>query len=210
MFFKSFLLSFTITIALPCFSQSIQGDWGSNNVEEFGGAFEQALQENFSEEALNQLFKEYTPLLSPHNNTTQFLNTLTKKTEEHYPLNVFRQTPLYQDNIVTLFHSSNKNHRLLLAYLVIASSGDLSFETQLLDRLQTETDKSLLQWAGMALLYLRTEQTTPLFDFVVEQLVVSKSLIEVHCKVLKNQLYRQRFLILPQIHTCNRPINSLY
>ena len=55
-----------------------------------------------------------------------------------------------------------------MSYLIIAGAGDKKFEKKLLERIKTEKSMGNIIWAGMALMYLKTNHTTELFDFLVE------------------------------------------
>lgn len=83
-----------------------------------------------------------------------------------YPLADFGKSRSYKKTIGRLVHSDNRFHRLL-SYLVIAGAGDKAFEDVLLHRLTSETEKGNLIWAGIALMHLGMNRTTPLFDFLV-------------------------------------------
>jgi HEAT repeat protein len=151
------LAVFIFISSTASFAQSLEG---------FKKDFQKALDKTFSETALNEMFRNHSTFLTPHSNVTQLYGNLKGQQIETYPLSDFKKEKLYTDNINKLLNSKNSNHRLL-AYLVIASSGDTSFEPQLLKNLKKEKEGALI-WAGMALLYLNTSHTTPLFDFVVE------------------------------------------
>ena len=126
-----------------------------------------ALRKDFSEGEINEMFRRYDNLLTPQSGITQLQAGLTGEYLIEYPLSDFKKEKLYSDNINSLINSENKNHRIL-AYLVIGSSRDISFEKILLEKIKKEKLKGNLIWAGMSLLYLKTDQTTPLFDFLVE------------------------------------------
>ena len=139
----------------------------SQTIEDFKIDFEKSLDQGFGEEQLNQMFRTYSNLLTPHSDITQLTAGIKGESIQQYPLNSFKSEKLYKRNINKLFDSENSYQRIL-AYLVIAGSGDKSFEKGLLKKIENETNKGNLIWAGMALLYLNTEYTTPLFDFLVE------------------------------------------
>jgi len=139
----------------------------SQTVDDFRKDFEKSLSKEFGEEQLNQMFRTYSNLLTPHSDITQLTAGIKGESIQQYPLNEFKNDKLYKKNINKLFDSNNSYQRIL-AYLVIAGSGDKSFEKGLLEKIKNETNKGNLIWSGMALLYLNTEYTTPLFDFLVE------------------------------------------
>jgi len=138
----------------------------SQTVEDFKIDFEKSLTKDFGEEQLNQMFRTYSNLLTPHSDVTQLTAGIKGESIQQYPLNSFKSEKLYKKNINKLFDSENSYQRIL-AYLVIAGSGDKLFEKGLLKKIEIETNKGNLIWAGMALLYLNTERTTLLFDFLV-------------------------------------------
>lgn len=137
------------------------------SIDDFKVALQKSLDNDFSEEQLNKLFREQGIWLTPHNDITVVMSNLHGEDVPMYPLQSFKSDSLYTNNINDLFNSENENQRVL-SYLLIASVGDSTFEMKLLDRLKEESSDGLLIWAGMALLHLRTDHTTPLFDFLVE------------------------------------------
>ena len=139
----------------------------SQTIEDFKNDFEKSIDKDFSEEQLNQMFRTYSNLLTPHSDITQLTAGIKGESIQEYPLNQFKNDKLYKKNINKLFDSDNSYQRIL-AYLVIAGSGDKSFEEGLLKKIEKETNKGNLIWSGMALLYLNTEHTTLLFDFLVK------------------------------------------
>ncbi len=139
----------------------------SQTITDFKIDFEKSLDRGFDEEQLNQMFRTYSNLLTPHSDITQLTAGIKGETIQQYPLNSFKAEKLYKKNINRLFDSKNSYQRIL-AYLVIAGSGDKSFEQGLLKKIEIETNKGNLIWAGMALMYLNTSHTTPLFDFLVK------------------------------------------
>lgn len=139
----------------------------SQTMEDFKIDFEKSLKKGFGEDQLNQMFRTYSNLLTPHSDITQLAAGIKGESIQKYPLNQFKNDRLYEKNIKKLFNSDNSYQRIL-AYLVIAGSGDKSFEEGLLKKIKTETNKGNLFWSGMALLYLDTKHTTPLFDFLVK------------------------------------------
>jgi hypothetical protein len=139
----------------------------AQDVQDFKVDFNKALDENFSEEELNGIFEKYAEIITPHSDITRLTAGLKGEAIDIYPLNKFKKEKLYTDNINKLINSSNSNQRIL-AYLVIAASDDISQESNLLSKIVSEKEKGNLIWAGMALLYLKTNHTTALFDFLVE------------------------------------------
>jgi HEAT repeat protein len=150
-----------IIISTSAFGQQPQID------KNFVSDFTKALDKNFSAEQLNKMFRDYSGILTPGSDVTQLSETLKGHKLAIYPLHDFKSQKLYTDNIINLLNSKNSNQRIL-AYLVIASSGDTSKEDILLEKIKTETGKGNLIWCGMALLYLNASHTTPLFDFLVK------------------------------------------
>lgn len=139
----------------------------SQTIEDFKIDFEKSLNQDFGSEQLNHLFRTYSNLLTPHSDITQLAAGIKGESIQQYPLSSFIDEKLYKKNINTLFDSENSYQRIL-SYLVIAGSGDKSFEKGLLKKIEIETNKGNFIWAGMALLYLNTKYTTPLFDFLVK------------------------------------------
>lgn len=137
------------------------------NIDDFKRDFIKATETEFGESELNEMFRTYSNLLTPHSDITQLTASLKNERIVQYPLSEFKKTDDYKNNIPTLLNSDNPNQRLL-SYLVIAGAGDKNFEKVLLKKLKTEKTKVNLIWSGMALMYLQTNHTTPLFDFLIE------------------------------------------
>lgn len=134
---------------------------------DFKSDFNKAIRGSFSVKMLDKMFSEYSELLTPHSDITQLMEKLKGNEVKVFPLYDFKKDKLYIDNIDILLNSKNPNQRIL-AYLVIASSDDLSKESVLLKKITTEVKKGNLLWAGMALLYIKCNHTTELFDFLVK------------------------------------------
>lgn len=137
------------------------------NIDDFKKDFKIAIETEFSESDLNEMFRTYSNLLTPHSDITQLTASFKNERIIQYPLSEFKETDDYKNNIRTLLNSENPSQRLL-SYLVIAGAGDRNYEKELLEKLKTEKTKGNLIWSGMALMYLQTNHTTPLFDFLIE------------------------------------------
>jgi hypothetical protein len=155
---KQFILLFLVTISIASNGQTL---------EDFEKDFTSALDTGYSEAQLNKLFISDEIFLTPHSDVTQLELGLKGESMGQYPLREFRNSELYKNNIDKLLASQNPNQRIL-SYLVIASSGDISYENKLLNKLKIEKNEGGIRWCGMALMYLNTSHTTPLFDFLVE------------------------------------------
>jgi HEAT repeat protein len=164
------------------------------SLEDFKADFQKALNENFSEKELNKMFQTHSTFLTPHSDVTQLMTSIKGERIEPYPLAQFKNETLYTSNIEKLIRSSNKNQRIL-AYLVIAGAGDKSFEDTLLKKIKEETDKGCLLWSGMALLYLNTSHTTPLFDFLVKNETFGDAhMLPLYIKLNKDSLLQTAYL----------------
>ncbi|TYA84093.1 HEAT repeat domain-containing protein [Seonamhaeicola marinus] len=155
---KLIIILVTFLISIASFGQ---------NIDDFKRDFINATETEFGESDLNKMFRTYSNLLTPHSDITQLTASIKNEQIVQYPLSEFKNTDDYKNSITTLLNSDNPNHRLL-SYLVIAGAGDKSFEKVLLEKLKTEKTKGNLIWCGMALMYLQTNHTTPLFDFLIE------------------------------------------
>ena len=162
--------------------------------DDFKKDFEKALNKKFSEKELNEMFSTHSFYLTPHSDVTQLTASIKGERIGHFPLADFKKDKLYADNIEKLINSKNANQRIL-AYLVIASSGDNSFENTLLKKIKEEKDKGCLVWAGMALLYLNTTHTTELFDFLVENETFGDAhMLPLYIKLNKDSLQQTAYL----------------
>lgn len=155
---KYIIILVTFLISIASFGQ---------NIDDFKRDFITATETEFGESELNEMFRTYSNLLTPHSDITQLTASIKNEQIVQYPLSEFKNTDDYKNNIPTLLNSVNPNQRLL-SYLVIAGAGDKSFEKVLLEKLKIEKTKGNLIWCGMALMYLQTNYTTPLFDFLIE------------------------------------------
>lgn len=155
------ILSLFIFLTISVFGQD------EKVIENFKIDFAKASGKKFSEKQLDKMFNDYERLLTPHSDVTQLWERLQGHMLSVFPLYEFKKEKLYLDNINNLLNSKNENQRIL-AYLVIASSYDTSKVSILLDKIITEKSKGNLIWAGMALLYLKCNHTTELFDFLVK------------------------------------------
>lgn len=129
--------------------------------------FKLSLDKALNEESLNDLFSKYPHLLTPQSGITQLTSSLKGETLTIFPLSDFKNDNLYIDNIDKMLNSENSYQRLF-SYLIIGASNDLTREEQLLNKLKIEKEKGNLIWCGMALLNLKTNHTTEIFDFLVE------------------------------------------
>lgn len=136
-------------------------------IKEFRKDFENAVNTDLTEDQLNNLFRDYPLILSPHSDMTQLFSKLEGSNPDDYSMFSFKDDNLYKQNIDRLIASENKNKRIL-AYLLIASTQDQSKEQILLEKIKTENDEGNLLWSGMALLSLKTNHTDELFDFLIK------------------------------------------
>lgn len=155
---KHIIILVTFLISIASFGQ---------NIDDFKKGFKKATETEFNESDLNEMFRTYSNLLTPHSDITQLTASFKNERIIQYPLSEFKETDDYKNNIRTLLNSENPSQRLL-SYLVIAGAGDRNYEKELLEKLKTEKTKGNLIWSGMALMYLQTNHTTPLFDFLIE------------------------------------------
>lgn len=139
----------------------------AQSFEIFKKDFKNALEKDFSEESLNKMFRNYSTVLPPHSNIGHLMYDLQEQQVSEYPLKEFKEDSLYKNNISQLLFSTNRSQRIL-AYIVIAGAGDISYENELLRSMKEETDKGCLTWSAMALLHLKSNKTNELFDFLVE------------------------------------------
>jgi HEAT repeat protein len=136
-------------------------------VSDFKKDFKKIVKSELTEKQLNQLFRDYPLILTPHSDVTQLFESLKGSDFRKYSMLSFKDDKLYKSNINKLLNSKNQYNRIL-AYLLIASTNDTSKEEILLDKIKTEIEKGNLIWSGMALLSLKSNHTDELFDFLVE------------------------------------------
>ena len=137
------------------------------HLKHFEADFLKATEADFTETDLNDMFKNYYNLLTPHSNVNQVLIELNRADNNLYPLLSFKSTALYTNNISGLLNNENQYKRLL-SYWVIASSGDTNYENELFQKLKVETVSNNLKWIVLGLMNLRTKKTTTLFDALIE------------------------------------------
>jgi hypothetical protein len=134
----------------------------------FENDFEKATDKSFSEKELNKMFGDCWTLATILDSTAIRLSKNADSTKNiTIPFWKFKNSETYLKNIDFFLQSSNPNHRHL-AYMAIAGSRDLSKEGILLKRLKDEKEKSRKMWLGLSLLFLGSNHTTELFDFVVQ------------------------------------------
>ena len=176
-------------ILITFFSVTLFGQ----KIEDFEKDFINTTKMEFTEADLNKMFQTYSNFLTPHSDMTQLMANLKNEQIVEYPLSKFKETASYKNNIKILFNSKNENQRLL-SYLVIAGAGDIKFEKKLLKRIKTEKSMSNIIWAGMALMHLKTNHTTALFDFLVEYENFGDShMIPLYFQLNKNSLQKTAY-----------------
>lgn len=158
--------SIMLAISAFLFSVCISTSSFAGSYDEFIGDFKKALDDGFTEEQLNLMFRNYSALLTPHGDSSVLVNELKGTKVTPFPLEEFRTDELYKTNIDRLLMSQNRNHRIL-AYLVIAASNEKKYNSVLRERIKNEESKGNRIWAGMALLHLKDTHTSELFDFLV-------------------------------------------
>ena len=170
MFFRALIFFIFLCLStFTSFSQRRKSAFGDENAtyDHFVADYRKALKKGLTEKTLNTMFRKYDNLLTPHSDVTRLKQSLEGRRISIFPLAKFKASKLYTFSINKLLYSNNSHHRIL-AYLVIAASGDTSKEDILLKKIKTEHNAGNLIWSGMALLYLGCEHTTPLFDFLVK------------------------------------------
>ena len=176
-------------ILITFFSVTLFGQ----KIEDFEKDFINTTKMEFTEADLNKMFQTYSNFLTPHSDMTQLMANLKNEQIVEYPLSKFKETASYKNNIKILFNSKNENQRLL-SYLVIAGAGDIKFEKKLLKRIKTEKSMSNIIWAGMALMHLKPNHTTALFDFLVEYENFGDShMIPLYFQLNKNSLQKTAY-----------------
>ena len=146
-----------ITIILPVKATHGQID------EKFVNDFKGSTSKNFTKHDLNQMLRKYPHYLTAFSKATHLAAALQGDTISEYPLSQLKKEKFYLKTIQKLLQSKNESQRLL-SYLVIAAANDQSKESVLLSRLPTE-EKGISTWLAFSLLYLKTNHTTPVFDF---------------------------------------------
>lgn len=129
--------------------------------------FKKAVGSKFSEDDLNQIFRDYSGYVMTGVDTTELANAIEGRKTTYFPLAKLKNEPFYGKSISTLLQSSNPYQRVL-GYITVASVGDNSFNDLLLKAAKGESFKDGKLWAGLALLYLKDSHTSDLFDFLVE------------------------------------------
>ncbi len=149
-FLKTLLLILLTSLAVSSAGQS-------SLYTKFKSDFSELLDSSLSQPDLEQLMSKYGGLLSPAERATGFV----------FPLKELKNDSIYYEHIDQLLLSTNGYQRLI-AYQLIAATGDSSKENHLIEKLTTETDDRYRLWAALALIYLGSARTTPLFDFLVK------------------------------------------
>ena len=69
------------------------------NIDEFKKDFKKATETEFSESELNEMFRTYSNLLTPHSDITQLTASFKNERIVQYPLSEFKETDDYKNNI---------------------------------------------------------------------------------------------------------------
>lgn len=85
-----------------------------------------------------------------------------------YPLSSFLDKPYYNQAIERLFNSNNLQERLLGYYLIIGA-GAKAYEPRILEQLDKKESEEIFHILLTTLLYLRTKETTIVFDAIFER-----------------------------------------
>ncbi|HBS88049.1 MAG: hypothetical protein A2W91_09955 [Bacteroidetes bacterium GWF2_38_335] len=135
----------------------------TSRLSEFKKDFKNVLSDDFDKKQFSEMLDKY-PELRVHSDVISLSEALLGNQHEKYPLKEFINDDLYKDNIDQLINNGNPFQKTI-AYMVIASGGDSTKVPILLEKIKTETDEYPLMWSGMALLYMKCNHTTALFDF---------------------------------------------
>ena len=133
-------------------------------VDNFPTAFEKAIRPGFTDKQFENFFSEYDVVLTADD---QVAEAGSKPTPAMFPLYRFKNTKLYLGNIDKLLTSPNRYHRLL-AVKLIGASDDTTREAALLKILGSGDEATIVIWAGMSLMQMKSVHTSELFDFLVK------------------------------------------
>jgi len=139
----------------------------AQNVKSFEKDFQILSQSHFDSSKVDGFMKTYSTLLTPFNQVTQFAMGIKGEKWTKFPLEGIKSKQIYSGKIDELLASATSNNRLL-AYLMIASSGDTARKEALGQKMQTETSPICSLWLGMGLMYLGYDQTSKLFPWMVK------------------------------------------
>lgn len=124
--------------------------------------------DELTEEQLNQLFSRYSSFLSPSSDVTTLMNSLEGRESVTYPLAPLKGASYYAPQIKKFVASKNPNNQIF-AFAVLSAANDSSFNGELRKAMREGQSRNVRLWAGMALLHLRDEETSALFDFLVAE-----------------------------------------
>jgi len=133
-------------------------------LQAFESDLQKALEHDFDKPNLEYISTEYNELLWAH---TSFSNPTQEDIFKRYPLSQFKETALYIKVMDQLLENSNLEKRML-AYSLISSSGDMSYEKYLCKLTYKEKNKPILVAACMTLLALETKNVEVLFDCLIK------------------------------------------
>lgn len=148
-------------------SSPAPSDPAAQTYEGFVIEFKKAANSNFTSKDISRIFDIYSGFILPAIDTFQLRNKLDGIETTYFPLAKLREEPFYEKDIQTLLASGNPYKRIL-AYVIIASSRDNSFNNALLKAMKSESNKGCRTWSGLALLYMMDNHTEELFDFLVK------------------------------------------
>jgi hypothetical protein len=135
--------------------------------QSYSEMLEKAGKIDLTQEQFSRIRTGYFRVITPAMNTSPEFAKTMGQTLVTYPLAFLRSKPFYRPTITKLLHSKDMLNRLL-GYMTVASAGDSSFNDVLWKASTTETDHDALFWVGTALLYLKDQHTSQLFDFLVK------------------------------------------
>lgn len=134
--------------------------------EGYVAELQKAGSSSMTEERLNEIFSKYSEFIMPEVDTKKLMAELSGQQTTYFPLQKLVNEPFYKATIKKLVESSNVFDRLF-AYVTLASAGDSTYNDLLLKATKSEKLKGAKMWSGMALLYLKDNRTSDLFDFLV-------------------------------------------
>ena len=141
-------------------SESPQGSYA-----EFVSEFRR--MRDLSEEQADEFFSRYTDLLTPGSDVTQLSRSLRGREPAMYPLAPLKEEEFYEETIARLVESKNLYERIV-GYAILAAAEDSSHNEKLRAALKSEEERTERLWAGSALLHLKDEHSSEIFDFLVK------------------------------------------
>ncbi|BDD08276.1 hypothetical protein FUAX_07080 [Fulvitalea axinellae] len=187
---RCFLIVIALLTTNVCFSQIKLSD-------AFLSDLEKAYRQDFSKQESDKLYRSYPEMLTPYSKANRLFGAISGKpfSDSPYPLSSLKQDSVFKRKLRELYNSDNIYHRRL-SYSLIASTGDTTYLDKLFDRIDTEKEKGCRSRMYIALLHMKTPQTTRLFDYLAKDSLIfhshfAQAFVKLNSDSVRNTCYKR-------------------